>query len=254
VEAHRQVRLRDAAAAADPAEIVRSVFGRSLPMPGQFTVPQAVAPALAGPAGLTSADVDRWVHKAARVRPGLERWRRTRLFANALGAPPVSWEVVQVPYSASAPWSAMPFSKDNAPASGTVSVAIYRPSKTSPAQKWAGILIEEWSELIPSATQQTGIAFHYPAPRSEAPMAVLLAVPPDDAAAWSTTALSDIVRETFELAQIRLLTPDLLASISGASLLLPATAVTVNSAGDGLSTIFWTSVISPIQWVAVSAS
>ena len=132
-------------------------------MLGQFAVPAEVSPAMAGPAGLNATDADKWAHKAARVRPGLERWRRMRLFANAVGAPPVTWDVVQLPYSPSAPWCALPFPKDGGPPSGTVSIAVHRPSKTPPAQKWAGLLIEEWSELIPSPVQQTGIAFHYPA-------------------------------------------------------------------------------------------
>ncbi len=179
--------------------------------------------------------VDKWAHKAARVRPGLERWRRMRLFAMPEEWP-LTWDVVQLPYSSSAPWCASPFLEDGGPPSGTVSIALHRPWKTQPSQKWAGLLIEEWSELIPSPLQQTAIAFHYPAPRSEAPQAVLSAVPPVDTAAWSTAVLADIVRETFELAQIRLLTPDLLSSLS---VLLPAASLTANSAGDGLSTNLW---------------
>jgi hypothetical protein len=251
VEAQRQARIHEAAATTDPAEIIRCLFGRRFPMLGQFQVPSEVTPAMTGPAGLNAADVDKWVHKAARVRPGLERWRRMRLFATALGAPAVTWDVVQLPYSSSAPWCALPFSKDGGPSSGTVSIALNRPWKTAPSQEWAGLLIEEWSELIPSPVQQTGIAFHYPAPRSEAPQAILLAVPPADAPAWSTAVLADVVRETFELAQIRLLTPDLLSAFS---LLLPATCLSVNSAGDALSTNLWRFAIAPIQWVAVSGS
>jgi hypothetical protein len=251
VEAQRLARIHQAAGTTDPAEIIRCVFGRRFPLLGQFAVPAEVTPAMAGPAGLAAADVDKWVHKAARVRPGLERWRRMRLFADALGAPPVSWNVVQLPYSSQASWCALPFSAGAGPSSGTVSIAVNRPWKTAPARKWAGLLIEEWSELIPAAVQQTGIAFHYPAPRSEAPQAVLLAVPPPNKAAWSTAVLADVVRETFELAQIRLLTPDLLSSFSQ---LLPATSLTVNSAGDGLSTNLWRLVIAQIQWAPVSGS
>jgi hypothetical protein len=248
VEAQRQSRLKEAATTTDPAEIIRCLFGRSLPMLGQFAVPAEVSPAMAGPAGLSATDADKWAHKAARVRPGLERWRRMRLFATAVGAPPVTWDVVQLPYSPAAPWCALPFPKDGGPQSGTVSIALHRPWKTPPTQKWAGLLIEEWSELIPLPVQQTGLAFHYPAPRSEAPQAVLLAVPPADVPVWSTAVLADIVRETFELAQIRLLTPDLLSPFST---LLPATSLTVNSAADGLSTNLWKLTIAPIQWMPV---
>jgi hypothetical protein len=247
VDAERQIRLHEVQATTNPSEIVRSVFARSFPLLGRFSVPAAVAPALAGPAGLSADDVERWVHKAARVRPGLERWRRSRLFAQALGAPAVVWEVVQLPFVPTANWCGLAFAGGAVPASGTLSVVLHRPWKTAPSAGWAGLLFEEWSELIPSGVQQTGIAFNYPSPRAEAPQVVLVAVPPANAAAWSTSVLADVVRETFDLVRLRLLTPDLLTSYS---LLLPATALSVNTGTDTLSTNLWIAVIEPIQVVA----
>jgi hypothetical protein len=249
IEAERQIRIREAQAAATPAEVIHCVFGRRLPLLGSFAVPAMVSPALAGPAGLSASDVSKWMHQAARVRPALDRWRRTRLVADALGAPAASWDVVQLPYSASAAWSALPFASGGGPPSGSVSIAVHRPWKTAPTKHWAGFLLDEWSELIPSPVQQTSIAFHYPSPRAETPQAVLLAVPPVAATTWSTEVLVDIVRETFELTRMRLITP---AALGNLSLLLPATSLSVNSAGDELSTNLWSSVIAPIQVVAVA--
>jgi hypothetical protein len=54
------------------------------------------------------------------------------------------------------------------------------------------------------------------------------------------------VRETFDLARLRLLTPDLLTAYS---LLLP-TALSVNTGTDTLSTNLWIAVIEPIHVVA----
>jgi hypothetical protein len=251
VDAERQNRIREAQAAVAPADVIRCVFGRRLPLIGSFAVPATIAPALAGPAGLSATDVSKWMHKAARVRPALDRWRRTRLVADALGASAAAWDVVQLPFSAAARWCALPFSSGAGPSSGTVSITVHRPWKTAPAAKWAGLLLDEWSELIPSRVQQTALAFHYPSPRAEAPQAVLVAIPPVAAATWSTQVLVDIVRETFELARIRLATPSALGNLS---LLLPATSLSVNSAGDTLSTNLWTAVIAPIQVVAARGS
>jgi hypothetical protein len=251
VDAERQNRIREALAVAAPADVIRCVFGRRLPLIGGFAVPATIAPALAGPAGLAATDVSKWMHKAARVRPALDRWRRTRLVADALGAPAAAWDVVQLPYSAAARWCALPFSSGAGPSSGTVSITVHRPWEAAPAAKWAGLLLDEWSELIPSPIQQTALAFHYPSPRAEAPQAVLVAIPPVAAATWSTQVLVDIVRETFELARIRLVTPSALGNLS---LLLPATSLSVNSAGDTLSTNLWTAAIAPIQVVAARGS
>jgi hypothetical protein len=251
VEAERQTRIREAQAAATPEDVIRCVFGRRLPLIGSFAVPAKVEPALAGPAGLSNSDASKWMHKAARVRPALDRWRRTRLVSDALETATANWEILQMPFAASAPWWALPFSSAGGPPPGTVSIAVHRPWNTAPTGNWAGLLLDEWSELIPASVQQTGVAFHYPSPRAEAPQAVLLAVPPVDAAKWSTQVLADIVRETFDLARIRLVTPDALGSLS---LLLPATSLSVNSAGDALSTNLWRWAIAPIQVIAVAQS
>ncbi|HRF66820.1 MAG TPA: hypothetical protein PK850_12745 [Ignavibacteria bacterium] len=71
-----------------------------------------------------------------------------------------------------------------------------------------GLMIDEWTELIPNTEELTGIAFNFNQPDSEPPQTILLAVAPQDNGVWSWEDLADSVLETFELAKIRTLTPD----------------------------------------------
>ena len=45
-------------------------------------------------------------------------------------------------------------------------------------QPLAGLLVDEWVEIVPSAQETTAIAFQYDPPDAFAPQAILLAVPP----------------------------------------------------------------------------
>jgi hypothetical protein len=221
----------------DAAEIARVVFGRAVPLVGAFTPPPGAANAKP-PAGLGVNDALKWLQKAARARPALDRWRRARLYADELGAAPASLAVAQLPSSPNASWAALP---GPPPPRGALSLVLER---ASGGAAWAGLLVDEWTELVPAPTQQTGVALNFHAPRAEAPLALLLAVPPANAATWSSDVLTDLVRETFELVKLRSLTPELLASFAS---LLPATCLSVNTAGDALSTPLYASTIAPVQ-------
>ncbi|MCU1280135.1 MAG: uncharacterized protein JWM53_3681, partial [bacterium] len=144
---------------------MQSVFGRdflflpqlTVPVPSVMTDALAASPALIG----DSPNLPRQVlQQMARVRAGLGRWRSLFLYAEALDTLAPSLEVVQFP-TAQATWAARPGA---APANGTLSLIVHRPTQAPPNRTWAGLIIDEWNELIPSATQQTSIAFRYETP------------------------------------------------------------------------------------------
>jgi hypothetical protein len=80
------------------------------------------------------------------------------------------------------------------------------------------------------------VTFHFDAPGSRAPNAVLLAVPPDPSqAVWTPEGVRAILDETLELMQARTVDPDALWSgLRG----LPATYFANNVDGDTLATDF----------------
>ncbi len=72
----------------------------------------------------------------------------------------------------------------------------------------AGLLLDEWTEVIPSRTEDTGLAFHFDRPNSEPPQTLLLALPADHGEGWTWDDLVDSIRETVDLARKRAIEPD----------------------------------------------
>lgn len=102
-------------------------------------------------------------------------------------------------------------------------------NKNAPVTGYAGLYLDGWDELVPSPEQTTGVAFHYDAPDSRAPNAVLLAVPPANAKQWTEADLLATVRDTLALSKMRMVDPE---RLSGLGHFLPAICLPQNSAGD----------------------
>src|SRR5439155_21077104 len=118
---------------------------------------------------------------------------------------------------------------------GRLSLLLHEPAPaaTPTGAQLAGLLVDEWMEVVPNGDETTGIAFHHDAPGSAPPQAILLAVTPAKATHWSLDWIEAILLETLELAKLRAVDPDLLQD---AGTLLPATWLAFNRAGDAVST------------------
>jgi hypothetical protein len=75
------------------------------------------------------------------------------------------------------------------------------------SSRQCGLLLDEWSELIPGSTADTGIVFHDDRPNSEAPQAMLLVTPTQFRGAWQWDDLVDALHETLDLAKRRAIEP-----------------------------------------------
>jgi hypothetical protein len=97
----------------------------------------------------------------------------------------------------------------------------------------AGLVVDEFTEIVPSPAETTGIAFHYEPPTAMAPQAVLLAVPPVIGEDWTVGGLNQVLLETLDLAHVRAIAPDNLTLVRQ---FLPATVLAFNTDGDVPST------------------
>ena len=95
----------------------------------------------------------------------------------------------------------------------------------------AGLLVDEWTEVIPRRTEDTGLAFHYDRPNSEPPQTLLLALPADHGEGWRWEDLVDGIRETVDLARKRAIEPDHLDTTAYARF-LPAVISAVSLLSD----------------------
>src|SRR6185312_5893654 len=103
--------------------------------------------------------------------------------------------------------------------------------------QYAGLLIDEWPERIPSTQENAAVAFHYEEPRARAPQALLLAVCPDDRPIWDDDLVLDVLQETLELAKIRAVDLDSVAEVGQ---ILPALYFALNLQGATVSLDFAT--------------
>jgi hypothetical protein len=99
----------------------------------------------------------------------------------------------------------------------------------------AGILVDEWVEVVPNPTEVTGIALQYDQPNAAPPQTILIAVPPDTQEPWTTGSLQQVLLETLDLARIRAIDRDALDEVGH---YLPAMYFACNTAGDTISTDF----------------
>jgi hypothetical protein len=77
----------------------------------------------------------------------------------------------------------------------------------APEARQCGVLLDEWTEVIPSRREDTGLVFHFDRPNSEPPQTLLLAVSPERRGTWTWNDLVDTVHETLELAKLRAVEP-----------------------------------------------
>ena len=99
-------------------------------------------------------------------------------------------------------------------------VVAHAPGGFDPTRPLAGLFVDAWAEVIPSAEHTAGVAFHYDAPGARPPQAIVLAVHPDlEPERWNLQYLLETVQETISLARLRTVT---LRELDGMAGLIPA--------------------------------
>jgi hypothetical protein len=104
------------------------------------------------------------------------------------------------------PWVGLPFAST---ASGPAlpvpnTVAITALGTSAPAGTIAALLVADWTEVLPSPRETTGVAYHFDAPGAQAPQSILLAVPANAAATvWTYNDLLDTLLTTLDLTHAR---------------------------------------------------
>ncbi len=183
-----------------------------------------------------AVEISRFELVAARVRTALDAWRRLDLLRGALGGPAAAPLAVQLPYEAAARWAARPFEDESSrPRPGRTSILLHRAATPAATDRWAGLLLDHWTEVIPAKQEQTGVAFHYDDAGAEAPQTILVAVPRRPSKRWDLESLVATVGETLELAKIRAVDGELLGELGQ---LLPAVYLPDSTGGATVGTSF----------------
>jgi hypothetical protein len=177
-----------------------------------------------------------WFARAGRVREGVERLDAAIRYADAMGTgEQLNLRVAQLPYQDKDRWVGLPLAGDRPLSSSRFSLVVQSALSLDVARPLAGLLIDEWVEVVPSAIETTGMVFQFDRPNAAPPQSVLLAVPPDLDTGWTLQTLQQVLLETLDLARLRTVDPQTLDQIGH---YLPAAYFAVNATRDTVSTDF----------------
>jgi hypothetical protein len=176
---------------------------------------QLLAYALSHTPGVTQADVvDEWIQALARVRPQVYRWEIVRALVDGLNDIALELRPVQIPHRAKDSWLAVEFptvdpfdpGKPFGISRDTLSIAAHGASAFQPhAQR--GLLLDEWTEEIPSRSEVTGISFRFNQPNAAPPQTLLLAISPEETGSWNWDHLVGTLVDTLARAKRRAVEP-----------------------------------------------
>jgi hypothetical protein len=153
--------------------------------------------------------VDDWMYGLARVRDKLHHVENLTFLADAFQTDGPELRAVQFPYAADAYWMAVeypPEAKGRLERELLLYTAHYSVGFDGTARQ-CGLLLDEWTEVIPADTETTGLTFHFDKPNAEPPQVLLLALPPQLSGAWSWDDLVATLHETLDMARLRAVGP-----------------------------------------------
>ncbi|MFJ4790731.1 hypothetical protein [Streptomyces sp. NPDC088794] len=167
--------------------------------------------------------VDDWLHGVARVRERMHHLENVVLLSAGLpGAAAPELTPLQLPHQAGQPWLALEIPATVELTGERLLYTAVHDGALDPAQPLCGLLVDDWTEVVPARQITTGVAFHHDRPNAEPPQAWLLALPASFDGTWSWEELLGAVTETLDAAKLRALEPTHLDT-TPYDALLPAT-------------------------------
>ncbi|HJR51128.1 MAG TPA: hypothetical protein VJ794_08495, partial [Gemmatimonadales bacterium] len=170
--------------------------------------------------------VDDWLYGVARVRPRMHALETTLQLAEAFGTVAPVLQPAQFPYRPADAWLALelPAGFDPREAGDRLLYTASYPGGgfDSSDAAFGGLLLDEWTEVIPATRETAGLTFQYDRPSHEPPQTMLLVTPASAGRRWSWEDLRAAIPDTFELAKRRAVEPRQIAETPLARL-LPAT-------------------------------
>jgi hypothetical protein len=168
--------------------------------------------------------VDDWIYGVARVREKIRHMENLSFLTEALDTKAPELEPVQFPFSADAPWMALEFppeAQKKLERELLLYTAAYAKNFDG-TQPQCGLLLDEWTEVVPGETETTGITFDFDKPNSEPPQVILLVTPTQFTGAWKWDDLVNALHDTLDMARTRAVEPQQLDQTE-LSVFLPAT-------------------------------
>ncbi|HEY1431531.1 MAG TPA: hypothetical protein VGF39_07890 [Stellaceae bacterium] len=199
-----------------------ALLGSDMKLIGEFTLPADQAAELDAALTLSTGGaltqylrvtakrafpVEDWLHGVARVREKIHAWEQTGILAPTLGGPDADLTPAQLPCLAGEGWLAMEFDPATAIEGERLLYTAHYATAPDPTAAMCGMLIDEWTEVVPARDETIGLSFNYHRPGSEPPQAWLLVTPAQMDGAWQWSDLVGALTETLDLARLRAVEP-----------------------------------------------
>ena len=178
--------------------------------------------------------VDDWLAGVARVREPLRHWEQAVLLAGALGRPEPALTPAQLPHVDGEGWLALELAAGYTVSGDHLLYSAHHPEPLVAAGEQCGLLLDEWTEVLPGSEETTGLTFHYDKPSQEPPQAMLLVVPPVIRGQWQWDDLVASLHETLDLACTRAVEPSHVDTTRYAQF-LPATVTAATARGISIA-------------------
>jgi hypothetical protein len=151
--------------------------------------------------------VDTWLHGVARVRAAMHAWEQLTLFAEGMGIAEPVLAALQLPVRPGDTWLGLAFAPGQALDTDALLYTAHFAAPFDKTGPQCGLLLDEWSEIVPGDTADTGLTFHHDRPNSEAPQAMLLVTPTAFRGAWQWEDVVDALNDTLAAARLRAIEP-----------------------------------------------
>ena len=106
-----------------------------------------------------------------------------------------------------------------------------------------GLVVDDWTEVVPRGSEITGLTFHFDQPDATAPNAILIGVHPGDRDTWDLETLEATVLESLDLAKLRAVDTD---DLQWVGRFLPLLYFPDNLAGD-TAAVDWTVMATTVR-------
>jgi hypothetical protein len=185
--------------------------------------------------------VDEWLCGVARVREKARAWEQTILFCETFGRAAPELTPMQLPFRSGDHWLGLSYPDGTELAGEHLLYTAHYATAFDPTQRQCGLLLDEWTEVIPAEQQTTGVAFHFDRPSAEAPQSFLLVTPASWDGAWHWDDLVAALDDTRALARRRTVEPDRIAT-TAYSRFLPATLLAAALRSISIATVLTANV------------
>lgn len=203
--------------------------------------------------GVDAARADRWLLAAGAARERTRRLQQLRLLAG-LGGNVLPTPLLRQWPAGLGHWVGISAKPDESWPGEVTSALMQSSAELDLGQPLSALVVDSWSELIPAVGETTGIAMHHDSPAAEPPQAMLLAVctrQRQNDGQWAWNELAAAVEQSFDLARLRTVEPDLLHKTS-LDAVLPATAAAESPVPVTVSTSYFANVSDAIAKAQVS--